>query len=64
MKSLTEELNTATVDMIIRGGLHEYLDRLQTKMNAVGEGLLADFFVWRPVDTSESVEQTQGAGAH
>jgi uncharacterized alpha-E superfamily protein len=60
MKSLTDELNTATVDMIIRGGLHEYLDRLQTKMNAVGEGLLQDFFVWRPVET---MEQVQGAGA-
>ena len=64
MTSLTDELNTATVDMIIRGGLHEYLDRLQTKMNAVGDGLLADFFVWRPVETAEDMTQTQGAGAH
>jgi uncharacterized alpha-E superfamily protein len=60
MKSLTDELNMATVDMIIRGGLHEYLDRLQTKMNAVGDGLLHDFFVWRPAETQE---QVQGAGA-
>ena len=64
MKSLTDELSTATVDMIIRGGLHEYLDRLQTKMNAVGDGLLADFFVWRPVETTEDMEQAQGAGTH
>ena len=64
LTSLTDELNTATVDMIIRGGLHEYLDRLQTKMNAVGDGLLADFFVWRPVETPEDMEQAQGAGAH
>jgi len=64
MTSLTDELNTATVDMIIRGCLHEYLDRLQTKMNAVGDGLLADFFVWRPVETTENMEQAQGAGAH
>ena len=63
MTSLTDELNTATVDMIIRGGLHEYLDRLQTKMNAVGDGLLADFFVWRPVETAEDMKQTQGAGS-
>jgi len=67
MKSLTDELNMATVDLIIRGGLHEYLDRLQTKMNAVGDGLLQDFFVWRPIeaseDTAENVEQAQGAGA-
>jgi uncharacterized alpha-E superfamily protein len=64
MKSLTDELSTATVDMILRGGLHEYLDRLQTKMNAVGDGLLADFFVWRPVEAAEGMEQAQGAGAH
>jgi uncharacterized alpha-E superfamily protein len=63
MKSLTDELNTATVDMIIRGGLHEYLDRLKTKMNAVGDGLLADFFVWRPDETTETMKQVQGAGA-
>src|SRR3984885_12084632 len=36
MESLAAELNMATVDNIIRSGLHEYLDRLQTKMNAVG----------------------------
>jgi len=60
MDSLADELNTPTVDMIIREGLHEYLDRLQTKMNAVGVGLLRDFFVWRPV---ENMEQVQGAGA-
>jgi uncharacterized alpha-E superfamily protein len=63
MKSLTDELNTATVDMIIRGGLHEYLDRLQTRMNALGEGLLQDFFVWRPIETTDKMEQVQGAGA-
>ena len=60
MGSLTSELHTATVEMILRSGLHEYLDRLQTKMNAVGDGLLQDFFVWRPV---EAMVQTQGAGA-
>ena len=60
MGSLTAELHTATVDMILNSGLHEYLDRLQTQMNAVGEGLDQDFFVWRSV---ESMAQTQGAGA-
>jgi uncharacterized alpha-E superfamily protein len=64
MTSLTDELSMATVEMIIRGGLHEYLDRLQTKMNAVGDGLLADFFVWRPEETVDNMEQAQGAGAH
>jgi uncharacterized alpha-E superfamily protein len=60
MASLAVELNTATVDMIVREGMHEYLDRLQSKMNAVGEGLHQDFFVWRPLD---KMGQVQGAGA-
>jgi uncharacterized alpha-E superfamily protein len=48
MTALTAELATADVDRIIHDGLHEYLDELQTRINAVGDGLLQDFFVWRP----------------
>ena len=36
---LCSELAYAQVDDIIAGGLHEYLDRLQTKMNQVGDGI-------------------------
>ena len=68
MESLVSELNTTTVELIIGGGLHEYLDRLQTKMNAVGDGLLQDLFVWRPAedpdvpDDGMKMPQVQGAG--
>ncbi len=61
MASLAEDLNTATIEMIIKGGLHEYLDGLQTKMNAVAEALHQDFFVWRPLESSQ--QQAQNAGA-
>ena len=44
MGMLRAELDFTSVDRIIRGGLHEYLDSLQVKMNAVGDGLLDDFF--------------------
>jgi len=63
MDSLAVELNTSTVDMIIRSGLHEYLDGLQTRMNDVGQGLHQDFFVWRPLENASNLEQVQSAGA-
>jgi uncharacterized alpha-E superfamily protein len=57
MESLTGDLAMADVDRIIHNGLHEYLDGLQTRMNALDDGLLEDFFVWR------SLEKTASAGA-
>jgi uncharacterized alpha-E superfamily protein len=57
MHALETELRDTSVDRVINTGLHEYLDGLQTRMNAVDDSLLQDFFVWR------SVEQTIGAGA-
>ncbi len=41
---LCSELAYAPVDEIIAGGLHEYLDGLQTKMNQVGTGIYETFF--------------------
>jgi uncharacterized alpha-E superfamily protein len=46
---LKAELDFTSVDRIIRDGLHEYLDGLQVKMNAIGDALLADFFATSPV---------------
>jgi uncharacterized alpha-E superfamily protein len=41
---LRAELDFTSVDQIIRGGLHGYLDQLQVKMNAIAAGLSEDFF--------------------
>ena len=41
---LCSELAFAQVDDIIAGGLHEYLDRLQTRLNLVGSGINERFF--------------------
>jgi uncharacterized alpha-E superfamily protein len=41
---LCSELAYAQVDEIIASGLHEYLDRLQTRMNLVGSGIHERFF--------------------
>jgi uncharacterized alpha-E superfamily protein len=46
---LKAELDFTSVDRIIRDGLHEYLDRLQVKMNAIGDALVADFFATSPL---------------
>ena len=44
---LCSELAYARVETIITAGLHEYLDRLQTKMNQVGNGISETFFAAR-----------------
>src|SRR6202163_1259557 len=44
---LCSELAYARVETIITAGLHEYLDRLQTKMKQVGSGISETFFAAR-----------------
>jgi uncharacterized alpha-E superfamily protein len=44
---LCSELAYARVEAIIAAGLHEYLDRLQTKINEVGNGISETFFAAR-----------------
>jgi uncharacterized alpha-E superfamily protein len=41
---LRSELDYARVETILSGGLHEFLDGLQVKMNRVDECILGDFF--------------------
>lgn len=46
---LRSELAYATVEEIIDAGLHEFLDSLQTKINAVGDGIHQTFIGLEPV---------------
>jgi len=48
MGQLLAELDFTSVESVIRGGLHEYLDRLQLKMNAIDSCLRHDFAVRIP----------------
>ena len=43
------------MDVVIRNGLHEYLDGLQTKMNAIGDSLKNDFFELRSEERAAKV---------
>ena len=64
MDVLRAELENARMSLVIRSGLHEYLDGLQTKMNSIGDSLKQDFFVLRPERRSvgtQSQTQTQPA---
>jgi uncharacterized alpha-E superfamily protein len=49
MGLLRSELDFAQVEAILAGGLHEFLDGLQAKMNRIGECILEDFFARRAV---------------
>jgi len=44
---LRAELDFTSVEGILRGGLHEYLDSLQARMNAVDHSMLSDFMTRR-----------------
>ncbi len=49
MGRLLAELMFTTIEEIVRGGLHEYLDRLQLRLNEVGQAIHSDFFALRPL---------------
>lgn len=57
MAPLRTELDSASVDEIIRSGLHEYLDSLQVSMNNIHTSLQNDF-----VTQSHSQSQNQSQG--
>jgi uncharacterized alpha-E superfamily protein len=46
---LRAELDYISVENIIGQGLHEYLDALQGRMNAIDDNLVRDFFAGEPV---------------
>lgn len=51
---LCSDLSFASVDEIISGGLHEYLDELQTKMNQLGSGIHDMFFAFKSPESRRS----------
>lgn len=55
---IRSELEYLTVEEIIKMGLHEFLDRLQSQINGVGSGIYQAFFAIDPVDLM-SQSQTQ-----
>lgn len=58
LSELRQELDEMNVDYMIAGGLHEFLDGLQARLNAVGIGLQKDFFALR----SQAQDQMESVG--
>ena len=57
---LLAELNYTQIDEIISGGLHEFLDELQTRLNWIDDAVYETFFTLRPLTgTSSSNTQEQ-----
>jgi uncharacterized alpha-E superfamily protein len=59
MEELCSELRVARMDLVIRSGLHEYLDRFQTKLNSIGDCLTQDFFVLRHEEVAQRAKTSQ-----
>lgn len=56
---LCSDLSYASLEEIISQGLHEYLDDLQTKVNAVGAGIYETFFAFKgPQSPRKSIRVT------
>jgi len=58
---LCSELAYARIEAIMTAGLHEYLDRLQTKMNEVGDGISETFFAARGAPPVRKVKRRRSA---
>ena len=57
---LCSEMAYAHVDDIIAGGLHEYLDALQTKMNQISSHIYETFFAGRPAPPKRQASRRAG----
>ena len=55
---LLSELNYTPIDEIIQGGLHEFLDELQTRLNRIDDAVFETFFTLRPL-TGKNTYLTQ-----
>ena len=60
---LRAELDFTSLDAIIQQGIHEYLDALQEKMNAIDASVREDFVLRRP-DSQQRQQQRQAASGN
>ena len=59
---LCADLTYTQVDDVLKQGLHEHLDGLQTKMNQVSTGIFETFFAKRVVHAAKTTRQNQHQG--
>ena len=56
---LRSELAYQDVEAIINGGMHEFIDGMQQRLNEIGEGIHDTFFAMRPLVSTHSQSQAQ-----
>jgi uncharacterized alpha-E superfamily protein len=56
---LRAELDYANIREIIAGGIHEFIDRFQTKLNDVGDAIFETFLASQPVGDPANVPSRQ-----
>jgi uncharacterized alpha-E superfamily protein len=56
---LLAELNYTHIDEILAGGMHEFLDGLQTQLNRIDDAVYENFFALRPLTGDASQHQSQ-----
>lgn len=56
---LASELAYTSVEAILEVGLHEFIDKLQLKLNELGEALYKTFFILRPIAETPVYRQYQ-----
>jgi len=61
MGLLRADLDFTAVQRVLADGLHEYLDGLQVKMNAIGDTLSSEFFAWRRQQQPAAAASARGA---
>ena len=59
MGRLLAELNYTQIEEIIAGGLHEFLDKLQTRLNRIDDAIFESFFTLRPLTGTGASYQSQ-----
>jgi uncharacterized alpha-E superfamily protein len=59
MGQLRAELAYTQAEEVISGGLHEFIDDFQNRLNYVGEAVYESFFAKRPLEMMSTQRQTQ-----
>ncbi len=62
--ALRAELDYISVSKIVKDGLHEYLDALQARMNAIDDNLTRDFFAGESVSEAPPEEEVSPSRAY
>ena len=57
---LCSDLHYETIDHIIKQGLHEYLDRIQGRLNEIAAAMRQEYCEWQDADPAQVQTQAQG----